>query len=147
MPNAPSLNPQHPMTQFGSENAIKFIALIIWKLRAHCPNLAITITVEDTKQLNEVFMANNQMAVVACRGLPQGVELQLVDQQTGQALVLDKALDENSHNARMMARCLEARKKAPALADKLTQFRNKDNTDLVREAAEVLRLLTWEPEQ
>lgn len=141
-----SLNPNHPMTQFGQENAVKFIACIIWKLRRHCPNLAIEITTDDMRQLAEVFMANGQMGIVSVRGKAEGIVLQLVDQQTGEMLVADKTLDENSHNARMMAKCVDARKRAPGIADRLLKFRNADDPELRKEAAEALRLLTWEPE-
>lgn len=142
-----SLNPNHPMSQFGADNAIKFIACIIWKLRRHCPNLAVEITAEDMRQLAEVFMANGQTGIVSVTGKRDCVVPQLVDQQTGQMLVADKKLDENSHNARMMARCMDARKRAPGIADRLLKFRNADDPELRKEAAEALRLLTWEPEQ
>lgn len=35
---------------------------------------------------------------------------------------------------------------APIVADKLLQFRNVNDKELAREAAEILKLLTWEPE-
>lgn len=73
--------------------------------------------------------------------------LQLVDQQTGEMIRADKTLDENSPSAKMMARVLEARRRAPEVSARLLQFRNVNDKDLMREAADLLRLLTWEPEQ
>lgn len=135
------------MSQFGQDNAIKFIACIIWKLRRHCPNLAVEITTEDMRQLAEVFMANGQMGIVSCTGKADRIVLQLVDQQTGEMIRADKTLDENSPSAKMMARVLEARRRAPEVSARLLQFRNVNDKDLMREAADLLRLLTWEPEQ
>lgn len=145
------LNPNHPMSKFGSENAVKFIACMIWKLRAHCPNLAVEITAQDMAELANVFMRDGQRGMVACIGKKEAVVLQLVDQQTGQALIADPALDENSPNAKMMRNMLRARKRAPAVASKLLQFLNTtdlgiNDIELVRDAAEILKLLTWDPQ-
>lgn len=47
-----SLNPEHPMSQLATENAMKFLMLAIWKLRRHLPNLQIEITEEDMASLS-----------------------------------------------------------------------------------------------
>lgn len=140
-----SLNPNHPMSQFAQENATKLLALIIWKLRKHCPNLAVEISTGDMEQLASVFSHSGQVPVVACIGRKDGITLQLVDEASGKMLV-EQLGDENSPNAKMMSRCMEARKRAPIVADKLLQFRNVNDKELAREAAEILKLLTWEPE-
>ena len=140
------LNPGHPMSQFAEENAVKFIACMIWKLRAYCPNLSVELTTQDMSELANVFARD---AVVAFRGGKDSITLQLVDQRTGEALVADPALDENSPNAVMMGKMMEARKRAPAVADLLLQYHNVSVADveLMEEAADILKLLTWEPEE
>jgi len=141
-----ALNPQHPMSQFGQENALKFLALVIWKLRKHCPNLALEITQQDMEQLAEVFMANGQRGVVAIIGKRDSVVLQLMDEATGKALSTP-ANDENSPNAKMMRQMLDARKRAQSVADRLLAAGHPEYVDkaLLREAADILKLLTWEP--
>jgi hypothetical protein len=142
------LNPNHPMAQFAQENAVKFLACIIWKLRAHCPNLSVEITTQDMAEVAAVFFNSGKNGHLACRGKKDSVVLQLVDQETGEALAADPTMDELSPNAVMMRKCMAARKRAPELAERMLRpgIRNVNDEELMREAAEVLKLLTWEPE-
>ena len=142
-----SVNREHPMTQLLQENATKFIACIIWKLRRHCPNLAIEITTQDMEQLANVFMAHGQRGIVACIGKHDRVVLQLLDQVSGKALAADAKLDENSPNARGMQRAIAARKRAAAIANRLRHDADVAavGKPLAYDAAEVLDLLVWEP--
>ncbi len=135
------------MSQIATENATKFIACIIWKLRRHCPNLAVEITQQDMAQLAEVFMANGQQGVVACIGKKDRIVLQLLDGLTGKALAADAKLDENSPNALGMQRMLVARKRAAALANRLRHDADVASVSkaLAYDAAEILELLVWEP--
>lgn len=138
-----SLNPNHPMSQFAQANAATFIAAMIWKLRQHCPNLAVELTTEDLAELGRVFNADGQCGAVTCRGEGDRIILQLVDQATGRMLMADKALDEDSPNAKTMKFVLQARGRAQWVADRLLLANAGD--PLCVEAAEILKLLTWEP--
>lgn len=133
----------HPMTQFAEESASKFIALIIWKLRLHCPNLSVEITNKDMAVLAGAF---SNMITVAVIGRKDSILIQLVDAETGEKLSADSTLNENSIHAQGMARLLEARRRAHSVAERLLQFRNVNDKELMQEAAEILKLLTWEPE-
>lgn len=134
------------MVDFASENALKLIALMLWKLRRHCPNLAVEITVADMEDFQRAFGQGNQHPVVAFAGRRDGVKLQLVDAQTGAMLVAQDG-DQNSPNAKMMRRCMEARRRAQSVADRLLAMEPTHKNALVLEAAEILKLLVWEPEQ
>lgn len=141
-----AINPNHPMSQLATENTLKFLACVIWKLRKHCPNLAVEITTQDMQQLAEVFMSNGQRGTVACIGRGDRVVLQLVDEISGKEL-LQQHGDENSPAAVMMSRVLAARKRIPALANRLRHDADVGGVGkpLAYDIAEILELLTWEP--
>jgi len=141
-----AVNPMHPMSQLAVENAQKLLACVIWKLRKHCPNLAVEITEKDMEQLADVFMSNGQQGNIAVIGKGDRIVLQLIDSVSGKALIQQHG-DENSPNAVMMTKCLAARKRAPVVANRLRHDSNVSTVGkpLAREAAEILELLTWEP--
>jgi len=138
-----SLNPKHPMSDLATQHALKFLALTIWKLRRHCPNLAIEITLQDMEALMRAFSHGGQQPVVAFIGKANSVTVQLVDAQSGRQLVIEKG-DENSPNAKGMRKMLDARARAQSVADRLLVFGGPDPA-LLREAADILKTLTWEP--
>lgn len=147
--DTPALNPDHPMVEFAGEHAVKFIGLMLWKLRRHCPNLAIEISASDMADFSRAFGQGNQHPVVAFTGRRDSVKLQLVDQHTGMVLLAQDG-DPNAPNAKMMRRSMEARNRAQSVADRL--LAHADNGPqippaLAREAAEILKLLVWEPER
>lgn len=72
--------------------------------------------------------------------------LQLVDEASGK-LLRQQHGDENHPNAVMMKKVLEARKRLPALANRLRHDVNVKTVDkhLAYDVAEVLDLMAWEP--
>jgi hypothetical protein len=142
-----SQNPNHPMSQIAAQNATKFIAAIIWKLRKHCPNLAVEITIKDLEELATVFCSNGQHGNVACIGKKDRIVLQLIDDDTGKMLLADPTGNEHSKVAQEMRLMLEARAAAPRLANRLRHDADVGaiRSDLAYEAAGVLERLTWEP--
>lgn len=147
---APALNPDHPMAQLGSEHAIKFIGLMLWKLRRHCPNLACEITVADMQDFDRAFMQGNQTPVVAFIGKKEAITLQLVDAHSGQVLLIQDG-DPNSPRAVMQRRFTQARGSAQAVIDRLVGLakakKHGPERHALEEAAESLRALTWEPKE
>lgn len=141
------VNPEHPMSAVAVENAQKLLACVIWKLRAHCPNLAVEISSRDMQQMAEVFMSNGQKGNLAVIGKGDRIILQLVDSASGKML-LQQHGDENHPHAVMMKKALEARKRLPALANRLRHDADLKTLGkaLAYDVADVLDLLMWEPE-
>src|SRR5258706_7163791 len=142
-----AVNPEHPMTAVAVENAKKLLACVIWRLRAHCPNLAVELSSRDMQQMSDVFMSNGQQGTLAVIGKGDRIILQLVDRASGKVL-LQQHGDENHPNAVMMKKVLEARKRLPALANRLRHDADLKTLgkDLAYDVAEVIDLLLWEPE-
>jgi hypothetical protein len=147
-----AVNPGHPMSQIAEENATTFIAAMIWKLRKHCPNLAVELTQKDLEELGRVFNSGGQRGTIVCIGKSDRIILQLVDGASGRALAADDSLNENSDNAKTMRRMLDARARAPSVAARLAVLPARSSVSsadrlLVDEAVEILKLLTWEPSE
>lgn len=147
-----ALNPEHPMSQIAEQHATTFIAAMIWKLRKHCPNLAIELTQKDLEEVGRVFSNSGQRGAVACIGKRDSITLQLVDGASGRVLAADDSLNENSENAKTMRRMLDARARAQSVAARLAVLPARSSVSsadrhLVDEAVEILKLLTWEPSE
>lgn len=135
-----ALNPDHVMTRFAQENATKLIALLIWKLRRHIPNLQVELSIQDMQECTRAL----GRGVVAVTGKGDGLILQLVDTETGKALALSADARIDNPAAVAMERMLVLRDQAPALAEKLrTQFRDGTlERDTVQSAIKALLLLS-----
>lgn len=144
------MNPSHPMSKFSADHAVQFIALIIWKLRAHCPNLEVRLSASDMKDFKRAFLI--QTPVVAAIGDPDGITLRLLDQEGGK-LHLQRA-DANADHpaAQEMERMLKARADAPGIATALAlalgaegqmgALSSAQGEMLVQQAIEALMLLS-----
>lgn len=135
-----ALNPDHVMTRFAQENATKLIALLIWKLRRHIPNLEVELTVADMQECSRSL----GRGVVAVLGKKDGIVLQLVDSETGRSIAMSEDARIDNPLAVAMERMLVLRDKAPALAEKLrTQFRDGTlERETVHAAVESLLVLS-----
>jgi hypothetical protein len=109
-------NPGHPMSKLFDKEAVKFIALILWKLRAHCPGLEVRLEAADLRSFNDSFII--QQPVVACIGEQDAIVLRLVDSKTGEKLFMQKG-DPNSPEALEMVAMMKAIEDAPKLAERL----------------------------
>lgn len=146
----PAMNPEHPMVTFAQENASKLMCLLIWKARREFPDLSAVITAKDIEEFNRMYTQNGQEPVLAIEGKKDAVVLAIIDHATGR-MAVSRAGDPNSPNAVMMNKGKEARKGAAKLRERLLAtaetLGSPRKQGLLREAAEALRLLTWEPEE
>jgi hypothetical protein len=137
-------NPGHPMSKLFDKEAVKFIALILWKLRAHCPGLEVRLEAADLRSFNDSFII--QQPVVACIGEQDAIVLRLVDSKTGEKLFMQKG-DPNSPEALEMVAMMKAQEEAPGIANRLQALKNSSDARIsdptaLDEAINALMLLS-----
>lgn len=112
-------NANHPMTRMFNEDPAKIVALILWTLRPHLKNLQVEITMKDMTDLSLAAEAFGGLPTVTLMGKENSIVVGLVDAKTGKAMAVDPKLDENSPEARRMARSMAARASGEDLIRKL----------------------------
>lgn len=112
-----ALNPEHPMSQHAQENATKFIALMIWKMRAHLKNLEVRLEVSDMEDFTRAFAG--QRPVVASIGEKSAIILRLLDESGGELMLKSPEASLDHPAVKEMELMLHARRHAPNIAKDL----------------------------
>lgn len=147
--NVEALNPEHPMVDFAQKNSAKLLMMTIWQARRVYPDLSVKITLKDMQEFTRMFGQGAQRPTMAVIGKRDYVELRIVDEQTGRMLLVEQG-DPNHPSAVMQRESMEVRKKADRLRERLLEMAetlgSPRKRELVKEAEDAIRLLTWEPE-
>jgi hypothetical protein len=135
------------MSRHASENATKFVALMIWKLRAHLKNLEVRLEVSDMEDFSRAFAG--QRPVVAAIGEQGAVILRLLDQSGGALMLSSPEASLDHPEVVAMEAMLRAREEAPEIARRMKVWARSAEAsadpvqwELLDEAAEALLLLS-----